>query len=71
MIKVTLTGKIRYRVQPQIFRKPLVVLQVQQHFKGYQVDDAMGSGHDVDHDEWRDADVEALSTIWISKELTP
>lgn len=40
---VTLTGRTRCHVQTRLFRKPLVVLQVEERYKGY-IDDEHGPG---------------------------
>lgn len=60
----TLTGKIRYRVQERVLKKPLIVLQVEVHLCGTEYADWMGGWHDVDCKEWRDARVEDLEAVW-------
>jgi hypothetical protein len=53
----TKTGAKRHRVETSWFRKPLVVLQVEVHAKGYDP----GFGTDVDYSYWRDARVEDIT----------
>lgn len=53
---VTLTGRTRCRVQTRLFRKPLVVLQVEERHKGY-IADEHGPGPDFDYFSWRDAEI--------------
>jgi hypothetical protein len=66
MISVRLTGKTRARPIQRLLRQPLLVLQVEEHRKGYELDQHGGSW-DVDYCEWRDArveDMEELHRIW-------
>jgi hypothetical protein len=59
----TKTGAKRHRVETRWFRKPLVVLQVEVHAKGY--DPGFGlpypMGTDVDYHYWRDAQVQDIT----------
>jgi hypothetical protein len=58
----TKTGAKRHRVETRWFRKPLVVLQVEVHAKGYEVlAHPYGMGQDVDHRYWRDAQVQDIT----------
>jgi len=54
----TLTGKIRYRAEPRLFRQPLVVLQVE-----VTVSERDELGYRAEWVEWQDADVVALSML--------
>lgn len=60
MLKQELTGERRFRVETRLFRKPLLVLQVQRRVFGYQHDEYT-MGHDVDYVEWFDAGVEHIT----------
>ena len=53
----TKTGAKRHRIETRWFRKPLVVLQIEWHAKGYSVD----MEYDVDYKYWRDAQVEDIT----------
>ena len=56
----TLTGNTRCRVQKRLFKKPLLVLQVEVRHQGYNYgDDSSQSGH-YDYLGWRDACTEDL-----------
>jgi hypothetical protein len=65
MIKRTLTGYRRYRVQTYWLRKPLVVLQVEVNDKGYYIDNAGGCIDTVDVDKtfYIDARVEDITLL--------
>ena len=54
--KIELTGRTQYRVQYRWLRKPLVVLQLEEHHTWY-LSDENGLGHDFDYCSWRDAEV--------------
>lgn len=61
MITYKLTGKTRHRIETFWFRKPLLVLQVEIHRKGFQVMDSYGGmSQDFDDYIWRDAKLEDL-----------
>ena len=58
----TKTGAKRHRVETSWFRKPLVVLQVEVHAKGYDYSEPYSGGAvDVDHCYWRDAQVQDIT----------
>ena len=64
MIKRTLTGNYRHRVETRWFRKPLLVLQAEVHCKGYTLGDAYpGDTRDVDEFVWQDAGLENLKVF--------
>jgi hypothetical protein len=61
----TKTGAKRHRVETRWFRKPLVVLQVEVHAKGFDLFTRpygmQDVGQDVDHRYWRDAQVQDIT----------
>ncbi len=63
MLTSKLTGAVRQRPVSRLFRKPLLVLQVEVHVKGYEVEDSRGNGRDLDYTYWRDGEVEDLATL--------
>lgn len=63
MITTKLTGNTRYRVQPRLWKTPLLVLQVELNDSGYCVDDSYGSGRNIDYTYWVDASVEHLGVF--------
>tara|TARA_R110000868_G_scaffold198464_1_gene444754 strand:- start:121 stop:330 length:210 start_codon:yes stop_codon:yes gene_type:complete len=61
MITYQLTGKKRYRIETRWLKKPLIVVQVEIHRKGYEVMDSYGGmTQDFDDYIWRDARLEDL-----------
>jgi len=54
------TGKSRLRVQPRLFRKPILVHQSEWQVTG-RVLDEHGCGPDYDYTEWRDTTVEDIT----------
>ena len=60
MITKTLTGKRRHRAVSLMFKPTILVLQVQEHVTGFEIDH---TGYSIDYDrmEWRDATVEDLT----------
>ena len=61
MITYQLTGKTRYRMESRWFKKPLIVVQVEIHRKGWEVMDSYGGmTQDFDDHIWRDARLEDL-----------
>jgi hypothetical protein len=58
MVTSTYTGRTRLRLYKPLFRKPLLVLEVEIRVTGYQVTDANGGGRDLDYTHWRDATIE-------------
>ena len=59
----TLTGKRRYTMHTRLFRKPLVVLQVQVTITGKTMENvgSMIEVEDYEHTKWRDARVEDIT----------
>lgn len=56
----TLTGRTSYRVETRLFRKQLVVLQVEVRAKGYEYG-PYGHVTEVDQLYWQDATVEDIT----------
>jgi hypothetical protein len=61
VIKTTLTGRQRHRVEKRLFGREVLVLQVELRDSGFHVDNT-GYGQDVDITYWRDARVTDIST---------
>lgn len=56
----TPTGRIRYKAKPRLFRKQLVIVQIEERVKGRH-EDEHGLGPEYDYCRWRDATVEDLT----------
>lgn len=54
------TGRRRYRIQRRLFRKPILVLQVEVEGRVY-----VGGGDSALNRWWVDADIEHLITPWL------
>lgn len=63
-VTVTRTGRVRTRLLLRWFRKPLLIMQVEEHKKGwYYGPDPNFGAIDIDRTEWRDATVEDLTQL--------
>jgi len=62
VITTKLTGNRRHVLLTRIFRRPVLVLQVEEQHTGYTIESSGGSciARDVNHASWRDARVEDI-----------
>ena len=65
MTKTTLTGKRRHRIKARWLRVPILVLQVETHTTGYDIELNGGviDSLNVNYFSWRDANLEDISTM--------
>lgn len=71
MSEKTLTGRTRYRIHTRLFRKPLIVLQVELNYRGTQHSpDPLDYGRQYNYNRFRDAtfeDIQLLEEIRTAK----
>ena len=70
MVKRSMTGKFQFKTVTRLFKKPLLVLQVQCRDKGYYMDNGGGrvGGIDVDRLVWINATSEHLLLLDFKQE---